>query len=272
MKKKLLPKTKNQPIGVFDSGVGGLSVLVELQALLPNENFVFLADQFYVPYGEKSKKELIELTSKITNYFIKEHNIKMMVVACNTATCGAIGELREKYLFPIVGTVPAIKPAAEKTKTKTVAIISTPSTSKSETLKNLINNYCEGVKVFNIGCQNLENTVEEGDFDSLEVSALLSKYLGKVKNSKADCLVLGCTHYPFLKSHIRKFIGRPIQLIDGGKAIAKQTNNLLMNHFLENNQKNKGKTIYFTTGDSLKFSKVASKLLKKKIISKKVKI
>lgn len=262
----------NRPIGVFDSGVGGLSVLIELQVLLPNENFVFLADQLYVPYGEKTKKELVKLTSKITDYFIKHHHIKMMVVACNTATCGAIGELRAKYLFPIVGTVPAIKPASEKTKTKTIAVISTPSTSQSETLKTLIKNYCEGIKVFNIGCKNLENTVEEGEFNSTAVDNLLSKYLEKVKNSNTDCIVLGCTHYPFLKSHIKKFIEHPIELIDGGKAIARQTNNLLMNNFLENNKKNKGDTIYFTTGDPVKFSKVATKLLRTKVQAKKVEI
>lgn len=265
-------KTDNRPIGVFDSGVGGLSVLIELQSLLPHEDFVFVADQLYVPYGEKSKQELVDLTSKITDYFIKNHNIKMMVVACNTATCGAIGELRAKYHFPIVGTVPAVKPAAEKTKTGTVAIISTPSTSQSRTLKNLIDNYCRDINVLNIGCKNLENTVEEGEFDNASTDDLLFKYLEKVKNSKADCIVLGCTHYPFLKHHIRKFIGRPIELIDGGKAIARQTNNLLQNNFLENNQKNKGSTVYFTTGDSSKFSRVASKLMKKKIKTKKIKI
>src|SRR3989344_7038350 len=132
-----MPDTKNKkniqrrPIGVFDSGVGGLSVLRELQKILPKENFVFLADQKYVPYGEKTKPELIGLVYRITDYFIKHHNIKMLVVACNTATCGAIEELRSKYTLPIVGTVPAIKLAAKKTKSRTVASISTPSTSKS---------------------------------------------------------------------------------------------------------------------------------------------
>src|SRR3989344_7774199 len=99
----------NQPIGIFDSGVGGLSVLIELKRLLPHENFVFLADQLYVPYGEKSKKQLVKLTSRITSSLVKNHNIKMMVVACNTATCSALPEMREKFPIPIVGTVPAIK-------------------------------------------------------------------------------------------------------------------------------------------------------------------
>ena len=259
----------NRPIGVFDSGVGGLSVLKELKRLLPNENFIFLADQLYVPYGEKTAKELVKLTSKITDYFIKHHSIKAMVVACNTATCSAIGELRKKYSLPIVGTVPAIKVAAEKTISKTVAVISTPSTSKSAVLKKLIKNYCGGFKIFNIGCKNLEDVVEHGELNSNEVNKLLLKYLQKVKNSKADCLVLGCTHYPFLKFAIKKIIKKPIKLIDGGRAIARQTGSLLANHFLENNEKKAGETLYFTTGNPVKFSKVASKLLRKNIQAKK---
>ena len=127
-----------RPIGVFDSGVGGLSVLLELQKILPNENFVFLADQKYVPYGEKTKNELVDLAYKITDYFINVHNVKIMVVACNTSTCNSIAEVRAKYSLPVVGTVPAIKPAAELTKAKSVGIISTPSTSASAVLKDLI--------------------------------------------------------------------------------------------------------------------------------------
>ena len=261
-----------RPIGVFDSGVGGLSVLIELQKILPNESFVFLADQFYVPYGEKTKKELVNLTSRISNYFIKNHNIKMMVVACNTATCGAIDELRKKYTLPIVGTVPAIKTAAENTKSKTIAVISTPSTSQSIALKKLIKDNCQGLAVLNIGCKDLENVVEEGEFHTVEVNKLLLKYLKDIKNSNTDYLVLGCTHYPFLKKYITKILGSKVKLIDGGKAIAKHTKSLLTNHFMESTQKQRGETLYFTTGDPTKFSKVASKLMKTKVQAKKVKV
>ena len=265
-------KNNNRPIGVFDSGVGGLSVLIELERLLPHENFVFLADQLFVPYGEKSKSELVERAYKITDYFIKHHNIKMMVVACNTSTCNSIDELRKKYSLSIIGTVPAIKPAAEKTKTKTVGIIATPATSKSQALKKLIEDNCKNINVFNVGCKNLENVVEEGELDSRETNKLLSKYLQKIKNSDADCLVLGCTHYPFLKKYIRKIIGRPIKLIDGGRAIARQTEMLLKKYSLKNSLKNRGKSTYFSTGDHKKFIRVASKLLKHQIKAKKVRI
>lgn len=247
-------------------------MLIELKRLLPNENFVFLADQKYVPYGEKTKNELIQLAYKITDYFINQHDVKMMIVACNTSTCNSISEVRAKYTLPVVGTVPAIKPAAEKTKSGTVAIIATPSTSKSEVLKNLIKDFCSNVKVLNIGCKNLEDAVETGKLDSAEVHQLLLKYLEEVKNSNADQLVLGCTHYPFLKKSIQNIVGSGVNLIDSGNAIARHTKSLLVNNILENSQKKNGKTIYFTTGDPVKFSKVASLLLKEQIKAKKVKI
>jgi len=272
-KQKNLPaQAGNKPIGVFDSGVGGLSILAELQILLPNENFIFLADQKYVPYGEKSKKELIELGFRVTDYFVKNHDIKMMVIACNTATCSTIEELRARYSFPIVGTVPAVKPAALKTKNKTIAVISTPSTSRSQALKNLIKDNCADIDVLNIGCQNLENVVEKGELNSKEVNNLLLKYLRRVLDSQADYLVLGCTHYPFLKKSIEKIVGPRIKLIDSGYAIAKQTKNLLGSCLMQNKTNKYSKTIYFTTGSSAKFSKVAGKLLKHKVKSKKAAI
>lgn len=265
-------KKNDQPIGVFDSGVGGLSVLIELKKKLPHENFVFLADQKYVPYGEKTKEELVKLVYKITNYLIKYHNIKMLVVACNTATCNAIEELRSKYSIPIVGTVPAVKVAAKETRSGVIACIATPSTSKSARLKSIIDENCVGLEVLNIGCKNLEDAVEEGDLNNKEVNRLLLKYLDKVKNSKTDCLVLGCTHYPFLKQPIRKILGSKIKLIDSGKAIARRTESLLETHNIKNEQKRAGKSTYFTTGDYNKFSQVASKLMKSRVQTQKIKI
>ncbi|HEY4513174.1 MAG TPA: glutamate racemase, partial [Candidatus Paceibacterota bacterium] len=262
----------DKPIGVFDSGVGGLSVLKEIKKILPNENFVFLADQLYVPYGEKTKKQLIDRCVKITDFFIKNHDIKMMVVACNTATCGAINELRGKYAFPIVGTVPAVKPASLMTKSGTIGVISTPSTSKSIMLKNIIKEDCKGINILNIGCKNLENAVEEGDLYSPKVKKLMQKYLKAVSESKADYLVLGCTHYPFLREPISKILRPGIKLLDSGGAIAKRTKVLLTAKNMKNKERVKGKTAYFTTGKSAKFSKVASTLLKAKIGSKTVKI
>ena len=258
----------NQPIGVFDSGVGGLSILRELEKLLPKENFIFFADQKNVPYGEKSKKELNKFMVNVVDYLVGKHNIKMFVIACNTATCYTIKELRERYDIPLVGTEPAIKPATLGTKTGTIAVISTPATSKSKTVKKLIKDYADGITVLNIGCKNLENTVEKGSIDNPEVHKLLRKYLEVVKNSRADRLVLGCTHYPFLHTAIKKILGRKIKLVDSGKAIARRTKGLLKTHQIGN--KGKREATYFTTGDVKKFEKVASKLLKHKVFAKKV--
>ncbi|MBY0376555.1 glutamate racemase [Patescibacteria group bacterium] len=261
----------NRPIGVYDSGVGGLSVLIELKKLLPKERFVFLADQKYVPYGEKTKKELVNRGYKITDYFLKSHDIKMMVIACNTATCGGINEFRAKFSdLPIVGTIPAIKPAAEKTKTKTIAVIATPSTSKSEVVKKLIEDNCKGINVINIGCTGLEDTVEKGKVESPAVKKLLKNYLESIIKSDADYLVLGCTHYPFLKKVIAKMMKRPIVLIDSGKAIAKRTSSLLDRYSTRTSNSKNGKDTFVTTGDKEKFSKAASMLLKRPVKAEKV--
>jgi len=261
-----------RPIGVFDSGVGGLSVLKELQQLLPNENFIFLADQLYVPYGEKSKRQLIDLSYRITDYFLT-HDIKLMVVACNTATCYTIDSLRKKYQLPIVGTVPAIKPAAENTQSGVVAIISTPATAKSKTLKQLIKKHCRDITVFNIGCKNLEDAVENGKSKDVEISDLLKKYLKRVKYSDADHLVLGCTHYPFLKDVLEKIMNPSVKIIDSGPAIAKQAQSLLTAHSIKNtDKKGRGKTSYLTTGDAVKFSIIAEQLLGNPVKAKTIKI
>ena len=264
-----MPSTK--PIGVFDSGVGGLSVLLELKKLLPNEDFVFLADQKNVPYGEKSKEELIGFMHGVTTYFAQHHDIKLLVIACNTASCYTYDELRKKYPFQIVRTIPAVKPASESTKRGTIAVMSTPATSKSPVVKELIKDYCKEVNVLNIGCKNLENAVENGNLKGAQVNKLLKKYLKEVNKSDADCLVLGCTHYPFLRNAIKKMVSPKVKILDSGLAIAKRTKSLLKTLRIKNTQKRR-EAVYLTTGNSQKFEKVAGQLLNKKIKAKKVKI
>ena len=252
----------NRPIGVFDSGVGGLSILIELQKLLPKEDFIFIADQAHVPYGEKSQPQLCKLTSNISKFLI-QNDVKLIVVACNTATCNSIDFLRKKFTVPFVGTVPAIKTAAEKTVKKCLGVISTPATSASSYLAGLITSHARGVKVINIGCAGLENVVEKGDLNSKEVESLLNKYLQPIKRAGADAIVLGCTHYPFLRAKIRKNVGSDVKIFDSGKAIAKRTMRLLEGSHSLNNQG--GVTHYFTTGDRKDFSQAASVLMEKRI-------
>jgi len=256
-----------EPIGVFDSGVGGLSILREIKKLLPNENYIFIADQKNVPYGGKTTGQLRKLSDRIVRKFL-DSQVKLIVIACNTATCHAIDYLRRKHpLIPFVGTVPAIKIAAKLSKVKSIAVISTPATSESSYLKKLIKDFASGIKVANIGCPNLEDTVEEGSLNSTKTKLLIKKYISMAMSDNPDYIVLGCTHYPFLKKEIEKI--SKVKTVDSGKAIARRVKFLLGDKLTKNK---KPHTAYFTTGDSKKFSQVASTLLKTKIIAQKIRI
>ena len=255
----------NRPIGLFDSGIGGLSVLKEIKRLLPGESFVFLADQANIPYGAKTQRQLNELSERITR-FLLTHDIKLLVVACNTATCYAIDHLRSIFTIPIVGVVPAIKPAANLTKEGKIAIMATPATAKSAYLKKLIKEFAPALNVFRIGCEGLEESVEY--LKLKEIYRLLDLYLNKVKKTGSDVIVLGCTHYPFLKQEIKKRInGSNIRVIDSGRAIATRVKSILEDStsFAKGNVQE----LYYTTADPRQFSKIASSLLKYRVIARK---
>ncbi len=249
-----------QPIGVFDSGVGGLSILIELKKILPNESFIFLADQAFMPYGKKNKKELVGRVSKIIDFFVKK-NVKAVVIACNTATVYTIDEMRKKFAIPLIGTVPAIKTAAELSKTKKIAVFSTPATTKSPYLKNLISEFASTCKIYRVGGSNLEELLEGGDIDAPEVQVVLKQKLLPLIAKQIDAVVLGCTHYPFLRKNIEDIIGPNIAAVDSGKAIAKRTFVVLNEH----NSLLKKKTsedIFMTTGNASDFHVAAQKLMK----------
>ncbi len=246
-------------IGVFDSGVGVLSILRELQSCLPDESFVFFADQKNVPYGGKSKEELVALTSKIMK-FLTAQKIKIAVIACNTATCYALEELRNNFSLPIVGVVPAIKPAVEQTKVGKIAVVATPATAKSQYVTDLINKYANNVEVLRIGCAGLEDVVETGELHGLKTFELLNKYILPLKQEGIDHLVLGCTHYPFLKEEIANILGPTISLMDSGRAVASRVEHLLDENNLRNTFE-KQTDRFFTNKDADEFSRVASELL-----------
>lgn len=249
-----------KPIGVFDSGVGGLSILKELQGLLPHENYIFFADQKNVPYGEKTKEELIALAKRI-GQFLMSQNVKMIVAACNTSTCYTIQELRFSFpLLPIIGVVPAIKQAAEKTKTGKIGLVATPATVKSPYVTELVNKFAKNIDVLKIGCAGLENAIEQGVFDSEPMHKLLNLYVLPLKQAGIDQLVLGCTHYPFIKEKISALLGPGVQLVDSGKAVARRVE-FILNESNLNNDGPKGKDLFFTNKDAANFSRVASQLL-----------
>lgn len=252
----------SQPIGVFDSGVGGLSILLEIQKELPNETSIFVADQAYVPYGRKSKEELIERVGKIMDFFVK-NEVKAVVVACNTATVYTIDEMRKRYKIPIIGTVPVIKVIARMTRTGKTAVFSTPATAKSPYLTDLIRKFAPNIVVEKIGGSNLEELIENGDINDPAIMQRLKFHLIPLLKDGVDTIALGCTHYPFLKEKIKRIVGSKVKIVDSGGAVARRVAFVLEHEQLLSAQKEQD--LYYTTGDKDKFERVAGELINKEI-------
>lgn len=217
---------KDSPIGFFDSGIGGTSIWKEVVTLLPNENTIYLADSKNAPYGQKSKERIIEFSIKNTELLLN-HNAKIIVVACNTATTNAISILRDKYKIPFIGIEPAIKPAGLITKTKKIGILATKGTLNSELFENTSGQLDPEIEIIEQVGTGLVELIESGDIDSKEMDELLLEYLQPMREQNIDALVLGCTHYPYLIPKIRKITGNDIKIIDSGEAVARQTKNIL---------------------------------------------
>ncbi|MEI7509142.1 MAG: glutamate racemase [Flavobacterium sp.] len=215
----------NNPIGLFDSGIGGTSIWKEIHQLLPNEDTIYLADSKNAPYGEKSKEEIIYLSSKNTELLLSK-NCKLIVVACNTATTNAIKELRAKYDIPFIGIEPAIKPAALHSATQKIGILATKGTLNSELFYKNVEQFQDIQIIEQIGF-GLVELIENGKINTLEMEHLLSQYLTPMIQSNIDYLVLGCSHYPYLIPQIKKIIPSSITIIDSGEAVAKQTKKII---------------------------------------------
>lgn len=235
------------PIGLFDSGIGGTSIWKEVHALMPYENTIYLADSKNAPYGLKSKDEIIALSCKNTE-FLLENNCKIIVVACNTATTNAIKELRAKYDVPFIGIEPAIKPAALQSKTQKIGILATKGTLNSELFHKNVANHPDVKIIEQIG-HGLVQLIENGDMDSAEMEELLKSYLNPMVEKNIDYLVLGCSHYPYLIPQIKKIIPSQIKIIDSGEAVAKQTQKILEQNNLLNLSKRKSSQIFYTNSE-----------------------
>ena len=231
-----------QPIGIFDSGIGGTSIWKEIHNLLPNEQTIYLADSKNAPYGEKSKEEIIQLSMKNTD-FLLNMNCKLIVVACNTATTNAIRELRAHYDVPFIGIEPAIKPAAIHSRTQVIGILATKGTLNSELFNKTTEMFHHTKIIEQIG-YGLVELIENGQMESPEMTQLLHSYLNPMIEANIDFLVLGCSHYPYLIPQIRKIIPNHIHIIDSGLAVARQTQNLL--NEIGFNRDNNNKPIFYT--------------------------
>jgi glutamate racemase len=216
-----LNASDQRAIGVMDSGVGGISVLKHIHALLPQEPLTYVADSQYAPYGNKTPAEITARCISIADFLI-EQDVKALVVACNTATAAAIDTLRQQYVIPIIGMEPAVKPAAAATKNGVIGVLATVGTLKSVQFAALLESYGRNVKVVTQACIGLVECVERGDLNSPDTKALICCYTTSLLTEGADTIVLGCTHYPFVKDAIREIVGEHITLIDTGEAVAKQ--------------------------------------------------
>lgn len=243
----------NQPIGIFDSGVGGTSIWAAIHKLLPNEKTIYLADSKNAPYGQKSKEEIIALSMKNTD-FLLEMNCKLIVVACNTATTNAIKELRAKYDVPFIGIEPAIKPAATHSKTQTIGILATQGTLNSELFHKTLEKF-QNTKIIEQVGHGLVHLIENGEINSPEMSQLLHSYLTPMIEANIDYLVLGCSHYPYLIPQIKKILPPHIQIIDSGEAVAKQTQNILKEK-VGFSAAEKSEPVFYTNGDPKVLSEI----------------
>ena len=237
-----------QAIGIFDSGIGGTSIFKEINALLPHENTIYLADSKNAPYGNKSKDEIIALSLKNTELLL-EKNCKIIVVACNTATTNAIKILRETYNVPFIGIEPAIKPAALNTKSKAVGILATKGTLSSELFHNTTDLYTNGIKVYEQIGEGIVPLIEEGKINSDAMKALLDNYLKPMLKADIDYLVLGCTHYPYLIPLLLEMLPKHVKIIDSGLAVAIQTKAVLRQHELLNIKTQNTEQIFYSNGN-----------------------
>ncbi len=252
----------NNAIGIFDSGLGGLTVLRELQASMPYVHFVYVADSKYAPYGNKDCKTVLQRSLCIAETLTQTHQIKALVVACNTATAAAVFQLRDILDIPVIGMEPALKPAVEQSKSGIVGILATENTLQSDKFSNLLDAHQHQARILTQPCAGLVEAIEQGELHSRKTKDLLASYVLPLMDEGVDTLVLGCTHYPWFEPMVRELVGNDIAIISTGKAVAKQVQKQI-NGKVNGGQ---GQTMFYTTGDAEQVSTLASQLLQSNIV------
>lgn len=255
-----MPITIN-PIGVFDSGVGGLSVLRAIRALMPEESILYFGDQGHVPYGPRSMEQIQSFSEGITQ-FLLDHNSKLIVVACNTASAAALTHLRG--CFPnisFVGMEPAVKPAAESTKTGKVGVLATPATFQGALYASVVERFGAGVELLQHTCPGLVSQIEKGDLDSNVTRAILEDALHPMLAKNIDTVVLGCTHYPFVIPLIEQIVGENVRVIDPAPSVAKQAKRLLEAQVMKSPPQEHAFIRFFTSGNPFNMESILPVLL-----------
>lgn len=248
------------PIGFFDSGLGGISVLKESVKLMPNENYIYYGDSANAPYGIKTAENVKALTDIAVEKLINI-GVKAIVIACNTATSAGIDFLRNKYLnIPIIGVEPALKPAVERFPHGRIIIMATDMTLKEEKFRTLWSNYGKDAEIIPLPCKGLMEYVEKGITEGDELEKYLQEKFSVLLHSPIDAIVLGCTHYPFVKNAIQKIVGKSVMIIDGGQGTARQLFRQLETHKLLNTSSSMGKISFFNSSDDPSYIKLSQKL------------
>jgi len=241
--------TKNYPIGIFDSGVGGLSVLRAIRAQMPEESVLYFGDQIHIPHGHRPMEQIREFSEAITN-FLLERNAKLIVVACNTASAAALKYLREKFSdVQFVGMEPAVKPAAETTQTGKVGVLATPATFQGALYASVVERFANGVELFQNTCNGLVQQIEQGNLNGSETRRILEGALHPMLEKNIDTVVLGCTHYPFVIPLVQEIVGEKVRVIDPAPSVAKQVKRLLEAGEMKNDSSGLGKVALYTSGD-----------------------
>lgn len=250
-----------RPIGVFDSGVGGLSVLKAIRALIPAESLLYFADQSHVPYGSRSMTQIRDFSEAITR-FLLARNAKLIVVACNTASAAALNHLRQTFPgVDFVGMEPAVKPAAERTQTRKVGVLATPATFQGELYASVVERFANGVGLLQHTCPGLVGQIEKGDLDGIETRAILEDALEPMLEAGIDTVVLGCTHYPFVIPLIQQIVGESVRVIDPAPAVANQAYRLLEASGNLRSGEEPGEASYYTSGNTATFHPLLLRLL-----------
>jgi glutamate racemase len=266
--------TPDSPIGVFDSGVGGLTILRELLRELPDERYVYFGDTGNCPYGVRTEEEIQALAIAAAD-FLLERGAKTIVVACNTASVSALAALRAAFATPFVGVVPAVKPAAERTSVKRIGVAATEASAKGGYLQRLIRDHADGVEVLPVGCPRLVTLVEEGALEGPEIEATVRGYIQPLLARGIDTLVLGCTHFPAIRSIFERVAGPGVAVIDSGAAIARQTRRVLAERgwlATERQAQEKPRPLspddeFWHSGDHAQFERVALALMNEPIMA-----
>jgi len=249
------------PIGVFDSGVGGLSVLKAIRQQIPDEPVIYLADQGHVPYGPRPLEQVRAFSQEITRFLLAQ-GAKLIVVACNTASAAALLHLRKTFPdVPFVGMEPAIKPAAEHTQTGVVGVLATPATFQGALYASVVERFANGVDLIQSTCPGLVAQIERGALEQPETRAILEEALRPMLAKNIDTVVLGCTHYPFVIPLIQEIVGDQVRVIDPAPSVARQVRHLLETHALQFQGNGPAEMVFFTTGPRQSLEALLPKLL-----------